>query len=682
MTTKIEYVGLSGGLDLASSALSVKPGRLSSCENFEQVFGRQGYRRIDGYERFDGQSKPSEATYWKLGYDGGTVLFAAGNTITSGAATARVVTVDGTVSSGTLILDAVSGTFADNASITVSGTPYASVNGVISEGSNVDDQHSAWVALAMSQRRALIQAVPGSGSVLGVAVYANTVYAIRNTVDGYSATMWKSSPSGWVSVRSGLYPGGSYQLRTANFSGASTTMALFGVNGRGRMFKYDGSAFTFAAPIFGTEATSTTSITVGTGSKTFVVAQPTRAWTAGMALTIWSTSNASNRMSGTVTSYTSGTNTLVMNITSSNGSGTLTDWEIGLSDWGDKPYDLMDFKDHMFLVYPKGQLQTSNIGDPMVYTSSAALFGLGDEITGIAPIAGGLLAVFCSNKIDFISGSSLTDWSKQNHSTNSGAVRGSVQPNSGNAFYLDDKGITTLQSTQNYGSFEPSICSRDIDTLLQSAGVPSGSRLVKDKFQYRLYFGDGSRITGAVLSPIATLQPNDISFTYQRVNHVATSFADGDISGASVYFFGTQDGYVMQEDSGNSFDGESISAAIRLHFNHLKSPSSKKRFRRLVLEMASTSAVQINFKQQFDYSNGTFPPGLASSMQVVGNGGAWGSSPWNSFYWSAGLETEADVNADGVGRNMALLLWHESATDEPFYIQGLLLHYSIYGLQR
>lgn len=682
MSIKVEYIGFGGGLDVASSALAVKPGRIASGINFEQVFGKQGYRRIDGYERFDGRLKPSAASYFKLGYDTGTIAFVAGDIVTAGAATARVVTVDGTVASGTLILDNVSGTFADNAAITVSGVTRALVNGAISEGSGVDAQYDAWVALVRTQRRSLIQVVPGSGPVLGVAVYANEVYAIRNVADGSSATMWKSSASGWVSIRSGLYPGGAYQMRTANFSGASTTMALFGVNGRGRLFKYDGTTFTFAAPIFGTEATSLTSNTVGTGAKTFVVGQPTRGWVAGMALTIWSTANSANRMSGTITSYTSGTGTLVMNITSSSGTGTFTDWEMGLSDWNDKPYDLVDYKDHMFLAYPRGQLQTSNLGDPMTYTSSAALFGLGDEITGIVGVAGGVLAVLCANKIDLISGSSVTDWSKQNHSVNSGAIRGTVQPNSGNAVYIDDKGVTTLQATQNWGSFEPAVCSRDVDSFLRSLGAPIGSRLVKSKFQYRAYFSNGTRLTGTILNPVATIQPNDIAFTYQRIEHEPSCFGDGDISDVSSYFFGTTDGYVMQEDSGTSFDGAAIGSAMRLHFNHLKSPSSKKRFRKIVLEMSSAATVTINFKQHFDYSNGTFSPGISTPVVALGGGGAWDSAQWNSFYWSSPVATEAEANADGVGRNMALLFWHESDLDEPFYIQGMLLHYSIYGLQR
>jgi hypothetical protein len=70
---------------------------------------------------------------------------------------------------------------------------------------------------------------------------------------------------------------------------------------------------------------SSTSITVGTGTKTFTVPTGLTIKTNDPVV-ITETSNAFNTMSGTVTSY-SGT-TLVVNITSSKGSGTHTDWTL------------------------------------------------------------------------------------------------------------------------------------------------------------------------------------------------------------------------------------------------------------------------------------------------------------------------------------------------------------------
>jgi hypothetical protein len=72
---------------------------------------------------------------------------------------------------------------------------------------------------------------------------------------------------------------------------------------------------------------STTSTTIGTGSKTFTVTDAAPLFYSGQAVEVRSRANPSTaRMKGTVTSST-GT-TLVVNVASVDGSGTLTDWSI------------------------------------------------------------------------------------------------------------------------------------------------------------------------------------------------------------------------------------------------------------------------------------------------------------------------------------------------------------------
>jgi hypothetical protein len=77
-------------------------------------------------------------------------------------------------------------------------------------------------------------------------------------------------------------------------------------------------------------ATSTTSIALGTGSKSFTT-QSGKAFSAGMMVKIsQSVTPNSYNMTGEVTSYTS--TTLVVNVTSSTGTGTFTSWTIETID--------------------------------------------------------------------------------------------------------------------------------------------------------------------------------------------------------------------------------------------------------------------------------------------------------------------------------------------------------------
>ena len=66
-----DYFPFEGGLNMVEPALSMRAGELVSADNFEvDVRGR--YRRVDGYERFDGQTLPSEITFYRIPFTVGT----------------------------------------------------------------------------------------------------------------------------------------------------------------------------------------------------------------------------------------------------------------------------------------------------------------------------------------------------------------------------------------------------------------------------------------------------------------------------------------------------------------------------------------------------------------------------------------------------------------------------------
>lgn len=91
---------LKGGLDLVTPQIKLPPGYMTAGLNYEPAPNGPGYGRIDGHERFDGQPKPSEQTYWTLDFTDGTDEPQLGRTVagaTSGATGALVAIV---VSSG------------------------------------------------------------------------------------------------------------------------------------------------------------------------------------------------------------------------------------------------------------------------------------------------------------------------------------------------------------------------------------------------------------------------------------------------------------------------------------------------------------------------------------------------------------------------------------------------------
>jgi len=84
---------LKGGINLVDAPIDLPPGMCLASVNYE-LQTRDGYRRMDGYEVFDGRTSPSDAAYWVLHYDIRTAVMADDATVTgaSSGATGKVLT--------------------------------------------------------------------------------------------------------------------------------------------------------------------------------------------------------------------------------------------------------------------------------------------------------------------------------------------------------------------------------------------------------------------------------------------------------------------------------------------------------------------------------------------------------------------------------------------------------------
>jgi len=237
---KYDLIRLAGGLDQVTPTLSLKPGVARRAANFEaSITG--GYTRIAGYERFDGRPNPSDALYNILVCNL-TGSIAVGDTVVgqSTAATGKVIAVDG----NNIVITRETTGFLQSEGIQVGGTPKGTitvVQGIAADGLT----DATYKGLAADNYRADIQAVPGSGSILGVVFYKGTVYAFRNNTGGTAALMYKSTSSGWSLVTTpALAPSGRFEFVIANFGGGTANYKVYGCDGKNKAFSFDGTTMT------------------------------------------------------------------------------------------------------------------------------------------------------------------------------------------------------------------------------------------------------------------------------------------------------------------------------------------------------------------------------------------------------------------------------------------------------
>ncbi len=159
----------------------------------------------------------------------------------------------------------------------------------------------------------------------------------------------------------------------------------------------------------------------------------------------------------------------------------------------DKPINIITHAFHLFLAYPGGSLQHSKIGDPTVWDGAlgAGEFGLGGEITNLSIGVESSLVIHLREGIRILQGTSIDDFVVNTFSQFSGAKPRSAQRLLGTIFFLDDRGVTTMEAVQEYGDFGAnSISQRFKQSLVKDNHTLNCTMVSRDLNQYRLFFND------------------------------------------------------------------------------------------------------------------------------------------------------------------------------------------------
>jgi hypothetical protein len=272
-----DFRAMAGGLDLVTPRIRLDPGRVFDACNYEPLTVG-GYRRINGYERYDGRPSPSSADYWAISATiTGTVSVAATLTGGTSGATGRVLGVF----SGVIVLGRVVGTFANGEALKIGGVTVATATSTATRrGAATISLDADWRLLAANDLRADIGAVPGAGPVRGVFVQGGIVFAFRDNIGATQSILWKATSGGWTQVPLG------FQLDVVARSGTATiTIATPAV------VTWTGHALVAGQPVqFSTTGALPTGIVAGT---LYYVRNPT-ANTFELSTTVGGTSLATS----------------------------------------------------------------------------------------------------------------------------------------------------------------------------------------------------------------------------------------------------------------------------------------------------------------------------------------------------------------------------------------------------
>lgn len=673
-----DYYPLGGGLDLVTQAIALHPGKVIDSQNYEPDIGG-GYRRIDGNERTDGRSSPSSANYWILP----AVLTSSvsiGVTVTGATSTATAIVL--AVTSDYLVLGRVSGSFTSSETLTVSAASVGHASGVIQiNGSSSASLHADYKLLAANDQRSLIQAVPGSGRITGVWVYNDVLYAFRNNAAGTAGDMYKATSSGWVKINFGYEVQFNSAVGEIKVGDLVTQGSVFGtvvaVLLRKGTWTVAGEGSIIFASISGGTFASGGNLQVAAVTKAVAVAASSQITRAPNGNCEFFNYNFTGSTNSTKMYGADGVNPAF------EFDGT-TYIPIRTGMTTDTPLHVIAHKGYLFLSF-NASVQYSGLSNP--YSWSVVL-GAGEidcskTITSFLPQGGNgngsSLAIFTSERTFVLYGTSNADFKLVSSIFELGYMPYTCQQVGNDAFGMTSRGIQALVTTLNYGDFDYASISHMIQPLItKKRGLECASTTLRNKNQYRVYYTDGTcLVVGLTGSEVSGIMPLNYG---KPVRCICTANLS---DGSEVTYFGSDDGYVYQDNVGTSQDGEPIEAWLRLPFNNNKSPQVRKRFRRAVLELRVDSFSQVNMSYDLGYGNQTVQPSAPQADTVlVGAGGYWDQFTWDQFTWDAQFVSNPTLQIDGTEKNISFIFYSNRAQDSSHTLQGMTLISTPRVLQR
>ena len=669
---KMQLIPFRGGLDTETPALLKRDGVARDAQNYEcSISG--GYNTVWGYERYDGQAKPSDANYAIINVTI-TGSFAAGNTITgvTSGATAVVIAVVTSTTPDYLAITKIVGTFNSSETLNVSGSPQGTTSSTATvDGASTVLLHAQYKNLAADRYRSDIAAIPGSGSVLGIVRLNDVLYGFRNNAGGTAAAIYKSTSSGWS-----LVP----LLYELSFTAGSVAPAEGGSITQGGV-----------AAVVRRVVLQSGTWAGGTAAGRFIISAPTGGNFAAGALGGATTATASGiqtaitilpggRYSFDIYNFTGSTST--SRIYGADGVNRAFEFDgtyyvpITTGMASDTPLHIKGHKNHLFLSF-LGSVQHSSLGLPYQWSvvTGAAELGMGDNVTGFATQTGGdttaALAIFSRNKTTILYGTSSANWNIVTNSEEVGAYPYTIQ-NTPVTMSFDDRGVSLLQATQDYGNFDSNSVSAHIRTWTNARRTSSrASCICRDKSQYRIFFTDNSAlfvtvVNGKVIGMLPIL--------YASAIKCAWSSEDSD--GTEVMYFGSDDGMVYQMDKGTSFDGANIEAWITLAYTFSKSPRTRKRYRKAMLEVNGSGYAEFGFTYQLGYNSTDIPQPGTENIITSFSSVYWDSFTWDAFIWDGVTLSPSEAQLSGTAENISLIINSSSDYYSPLTFSGAVIHYS------
>jgi hypothetical protein len=673
-----DLVQFEGGLDQVTPPLRLKAGVPHEALNYEcNVLG--GFSRIGGYERIDGRTKPSSATYSIVQVEALVTVPTVGQTLTGDTtATTGVILA---VADDYLVLTLIVGAgFSTTEVVKVGAT-------VIGQATEVTETITAllnaqYLNLAADLYRAFIASAPGSGPARGVFSMnlsgVHTLFVFKNNAGATGCDLYQSTTSGWTQVA---------YLNEITFTAGGTGVPL------------DGDTLTRGANTATIKRVmlESGSWQAGTAAGRFIVTTPAPGnFTAGVGT------------AGAVGITLSGAQTAItmlpggrFELEASNFGGQLSSLRIYGCDkvnrcfefdgvtlapiktgfTPDVPTHLKEHQKHLFIAIGSSAAH-SGIGTPYTWTalSGAAEYATGDTVTGFSVQPGAqdspALLITGLTSMKMMYGTSAAAGASQfrlvNYNTKAGAVEYSLQ-NLERTYWVDIQGLTDLARVNLFGNFERTTLTFQVQPFMdEKRSLIVESAIYRAKSQYRFFCSDGSALYATFLNgqfigamPVLFVHPITCAWTGTLP------------SGNEVQYVGAANGMVYELERGSSFDGEAIDFNLAMNWDSKQSPRVLKDYRSASLEMQGSFYASVTFAYILGYGSAEYEQqaGILYESNFRGSP-KWDTGLlWDAFVSDGSTTGPTECEMSGAAENFQVRFSGSADYIYPFSMSSLITHF-------
>ena len=342
------------------------------------------------------------------------------------------------------------------------------------------------------------------------------------------------------------------------------------------------------------------------------------------------------------------------------------------------------FKNHMFYAgksTTKQEVVFSVPFDEDDFTSGdgAGSFKVDDTVVGLKVFRDDLF-VFCETRIFKLSGTSSSNFAVVPVTRNIGCINGdTIQEFAGDLIFLGPDGLRTIAGTARIGDVELGTISSNVQSIFNenlSSASEFDSTVIPDKTQYRIFFTKNSVGEGQSKGVICVMKGQNFEFSELRGIRPSCTDSFVDEGDVIVLHGAYTSGYVYRQESGNTFDGETILGRYRSPDLTFEDPGIRKHMQRVILNFKPEAAIDADLILRYDYEDPDSARPAAYPLDSEDVVAIYGTSVYGVPIYDGASQPLVRQPVEGSGFAVALKI-HDGGETAPYSLKGFQLEYQL-----